>query len=223
MARIVEQLTPLIISINVRNKVRAGHQDHRPVTRSGRRPGRRHRRRQARPRDARRRSAPTSSRSIANTGDDVEIYGAYVSPDPDLVTFWLADRIDERGWGLDGDTFDVMDGLRELGVEVWFNLGDRDLAIGHRARATARRRRAADRGPRGDRRGARRPRTGAADERPAGPHAGARPRQVVAASGVHDQGARRGARSTTSTSAAPAPPAPSPEVARRDRRARGRS
>jgi LPPG:FO 2-phospho-L-lactate transferase len=67
---------------------------------------------------------------IANTGDDVEIYGAYVSPDPDLVTFWLADRIDDRGWGLDGDTFAVMDGLRELGVEVWFNLGDRDLAIG---------------------------------------------------------------------------------------------
>jgi LPPG:FO 2-phospho-L-lactate transferase len=67
---------------------------------------------------------------IANTADDVELYGAYVSPDPDLVTFWLADRIDVRGWGLDGDTFQVMDGLRELGVDVWFNLGDRDLAIG---------------------------------------------------------------------------------------------
>jgi LPPG:FO 2-phospho-L-lactate transferase len=73
---------------------------------------------------------------IANTGDDIEIYGAHVAPDPDLVTFWLADRIDERGWGLDGDTFEVMDGLKELGVEVWFNLGDRDLAIGlQRARA----------------------------------------------------------------------------------------
>jgi LPPG:FO 2-phospho-L-lactate transferase len=73
---------------------------------------------------------------VANTGDDVEIYGAHVSPDPDLVSFWLADRIDDRGWGLAGDTFHVMDGLRELGVEVWFNLGDRDLAIGiERARA----------------------------------------------------------------------------------------
>jgi LPPG:FO 2-phospho-L-lactate transferase len=67
---------------------------------------------------------------IANTGDDVELYGAHVSPDPDLVAFWLADRIDARGWGLAGDTFHVMDGLRELGVEVWFELGDRDLAIG---------------------------------------------------------------------------------------------
>jgi len=73
---------------------------------------------------------------IANTADDIAIYGAHVSPDPDLVTFWLADRIDARGWGLDGDTFHVMDGLRELGAEVWFNLGDRDLAIGiERARA----------------------------------------------------------------------------------------
>jgi len=65
---------------------------------------------------------------IANTADDIEIYGAYVSPDPDLVSFWLADAIDARGWGLDGDTFAVMDALRELGADVWFNLGDRDLA-----------------------------------------------------------------------------------------------
>lgn len=75
---------------------------------------------------------------IANTGDDVEIYGGYVSPDPDLVTFWLADRIDARGWGIEGDTFQTMDGLRQLGVDVWFNLGDRDLAIGlERARRLA--------------------------------------------------------------------------------------
>jgi LPPG:FO 2-phospho-L-lactate transferase len=66
---------------------------------------------------------------IANTGDDCEAHRGHVSPDPDLVTFWLADRIDERGWGLAGDTFATMEGLRALGEEVWFNLGDRDLAI----------------------------------------------------------------------------------------------
>jgi LPPG:FO 2-phospho-L-lactate transferase len=66
---------------------------------------------------------------VANTGDDIEVYGGHVSPDPDLVTYWLADRIDERGWGLLDDTFAVMDGLRELGVDVWFALGDRDLAV----------------------------------------------------------------------------------------------
>lgn len=65
---------------------------------------------------------------IANTGDDIEIYGAYVSPDPDLICFWLADLIDERGWGIAGDSFATMDALRALGVDVWFNLGDRDLA-----------------------------------------------------------------------------------------------
>jgi LPPG:FO 2-phospho-L-lactate transferase len=65
---------------------------------------------------------------IANPGDDIEIYGAYVSPDPDLISFWLADLIDARGWGIEGDTFNVMDGLRALDVDVWFNLGDRDLA-----------------------------------------------------------------------------------------------
>ena len=75
---------------------------------------------------------------IANTGDDVEIHGAHVSPDPDLVTFWLADRIDARGWGLAGDTFAVMDALRALGDDVWFALGDRDLALGlRRARRLA--------------------------------------------------------------------------------------
>lgn len=75
---------------------------------------------------------------VANTGDDLEIYGGYVSPDPDLVTFWLGDRIDARGWGIEGDTFQTMDGLRDLGVEVWFNVGDRDLAIGlERARRLA--------------------------------------------------------------------------------------
>jgi LPPG:FO 2-phospho-L-lactate transferase len=66
---------------------------------------------------------------IGNPGDDIEIYGAYVSPDPDIATYWLADRIHERGWGIDGDSFNAMDMLRELGTDVWFNLGDRDLAF----------------------------------------------------------------------------------------------
>ncbi|MFZ2113876.1 MAG: 2-phospho-L-lactate transferase CofD family protein [Solirubrobacteraceae bacterium] len=65
---------------------------------------------------------------IANTGDDIDIYGSHVSPDPDLVSFWLADLINERGWGIEGDTFAVMEALRALGTDVWFNLGDRDLA-----------------------------------------------------------------------------------------------
>src|SRR5215212_99756 len=75
---------------------------------------------------------------VANTGDDVELYGAHVSPDPDLCLFWLADRIDARGWGLEGDTFHAMDRLRARGEDVWFALGDEDLEIGRdRARRLA--------------------------------------------------------------------------------------
>jgi LPPG:FO 2-phospho-L-lactate transferase len=66
---------------------------------------------------------------IANTGDDVEIYGVHVSPDPDLVTYWLADAIDERGYGIRGDTWQVMAALEVAGRPSWFRLGDRDLAM----------------------------------------------------------------------------------------------
>ncbi len=66
---------------------------------------------------------------IANTGDDAEVHGAHVSPDPDLVTYWLADAIDERGYGIAGDTWAVMDALEAAGRPVWFRLGDRDLAM----------------------------------------------------------------------------------------------
>jgi LPPG:FO 2-phospho-L-lactate transferase len=66
---------------------------------------------------------------IANTGDDVDMYGVHVSPDPDLVTYWLADEIDERGYGLRGDTFEVMAALEAAGRPAWFRLGDRDLAM----------------------------------------------------------------------------------------------
>ena len=66
---------------------------------------------------------------IANTGDDVEIYGVHVSPDPDLVTYWLADAIDERGYGIRGDTWEVMRALDSTGRPTWFRLGDRDLAM----------------------------------------------------------------------------------------------
>ena len=66
---------------------------------------------------------------VANTGDDVDVYGVHVSPDPDLVTYWLADAIDERGWGLKDDTWAVMDALEAAGRPHWFRLGDRDLAM----------------------------------------------------------------------------------------------
>ena len=66
---------------------------------------------------------------IANTADDTRIHGLYVSPDPDLVTYWLAGEIDEkRGWGIRDDGFVVHERLERLGAPGWFSLSDRDLA-----------------------------------------------------------------------------------------------
>jgi LPPG:FO 2-phospho-L-lactate transferase len=66
---------------------------------------------------------------IANTADDWEAHGLHVSPDPDLVTYWLADQVDEeRGWGIRDDTFTVHERLEALGAPGWFQLSDRDLA-----------------------------------------------------------------------------------------------
>ncbi|HET7416316.1 MAG TPA: 2-phospho-L-lactate transferase [Solirubrobacterales bacterium] len=66
---------------------------------------------------------------IANTGDDVEALGVHVSPDPDLVTYWLSGEIDEtRGWGIKDDEFNVFERLKQLGAPSWFGLSDRDLA-----------------------------------------------------------------------------------------------
>ena len=66
---------------------------------------------------------------IANTGDDIEILGVHVSPDPDLITYWLSGEIDEqRGWGIRDDSFTVFERLTKLGAPEWFALSDRDLA-----------------------------------------------------------------------------------------------
>ena len=66
---------------------------------------------------------------IANTGDDIETLGVHVSPDPDLVTYWLSGEIDaERGWGIRDDTFTVFERLSRLGAPDWFGLTDLDLA-----------------------------------------------------------------------------------------------
>lgn len=66
---------------------------------------------------------------VVNTGDDIEIAGVDVSPDPDLVTYWLSAEIDEeRGWGIKDDSFTVFDRLVQLGTPDWFRLSDRDLA-----------------------------------------------------------------------------------------------
>lgn len=66
---------------------------------------------------------------IVNTGDDIEMFGLHISPDIDIVAYTLAGIVDEeKGWGIRGDTFHCLEALRRFSCEVWFNLGDRDLA-----------------------------------------------------------------------------------------------
>jgi LPPG:FO 2-phospho-L-lactate transferase len=66
---------------------------------------------------------------VANVGDNFWTYGVYVCPDVDIACYTLAGIADrERGWGLRGDTFEVLGELSKLGEETWFRLGDKDLA-----------------------------------------------------------------------------------------------
>lgn len=64
-----------------------------------------------------------------NTGDDFEHLGLTVCPDIDSVLYALAGINDDvRGWGVAGESWEMMGALGRLGGPTWFNLGDRDLA-----------------------------------------------------------------------------------------------
>lgn len=67
---------------------------------------------------------------VVNTGDDIEMFGLYIAPDLDIVTYTLANIVNpQTGWGITGDTFHCLERLiGYTGGERWFNLGDRDLA-----------------------------------------------------------------------------------------------
>jgi len=72
---------------------------------------------------------PAEITIIVNVGDDTDLYGVRVCPDSDIVTYTLAGLVNqERGFGLTGDTYSVVAGLKTLGVDAWFGLGDRDFA-----------------------------------------------------------------------------------------------
>jgi LPPG:FO 2-phospho-L-lactate transferase len=67
---------------------------------------------------------------IVNTGDDLEWWGLYISPDLDSITYAMAGLLSrERGWGVKGDTFYCLQAMGELGEPIWFHVGDRDLAV----------------------------------------------------------------------------------------------
>ncbi|MCZ7534783.1 MAG: 2-phospho-L-lactate transferase [Acidimicrobiia bacterium] len=72
---------------------------------------------------------PEDVTAIVNTADDDTFHGLHVSPDIDSVVYTLAGASDPvRGWGLEGESYTVLDSLERYGAETWFRLGDRDLA-----------------------------------------------------------------------------------------------
>jgi LPPG:FO 2-phospho-L-lactate transferase len=66
---------------------------------------------------------------IVNTGDDLDYLGVHISPDLDIVTYTLAGIVDkEKGYGIEGDTYNCMAQLERYKAETWFRIGDRDFA-----------------------------------------------------------------------------------------------
>ena len=72
---------------------------------------------------------PFSVTVISNIGDDSDFWGLRVCPDIDIILYTLAGLVDDQtGWGLEGDTSNVLSQLKIFGCEDWFHLGDKDFA-----------------------------------------------------------------------------------------------
>ena len=73
--------------------------------------------------------APGELTVIVNVADDAEHHGLLVCPDLDTIMYTLAGIANrEQGWGVAGDTFTAMAQLARYGAEMWFRIGDADLA-----------------------------------------------------------------------------------------------
>ena len=66
---------------------------------------------------------------IVNVGDNYWLYGVYICPDIDTITYGLSDLLDQdKGWGIKKDTFGFLRQMEIFGEETWFRIGDRDTA-----------------------------------------------------------------------------------------------
>jgi len=74
-------------------------------------------------------SQRTDINVVTNVGDNYWLYGMYICPDIDTITYGLADLLDhDKGWGIKKDTFGFLRQMEILGEETWFRIGDRDTA-----------------------------------------------------------------------------------------------
>lgn len=66
---------------------------------------------------------------VVNTADDFNLWGLRISPDLDTVMYTLAGLANRiQGWGLEDETWSFSEMLRRYGKDIWFRLGDRDVA-----------------------------------------------------------------------------------------------
>lgn len=66
---------------------------------------------------------------VCNTADDFEYLGFPISPDLDTVMYTLAGLNNkQQGWGLEGETWQFMQAMEQVGEQPWFRLGDKDIA-----------------------------------------------------------------------------------------------
>lgn len=66
---------------------------------------------------------------IVNTADDFTYLGLRISPDLDTVCYTLAGMANPvTGWGRKNETWRVLETLQQMGMPVWFQIGDADLA-----------------------------------------------------------------------------------------------
>jgi LPPG:FO 2-phospho-L-lactate transferase len=73
---------------------------------------------------------PESLLIAVNVGDDFEHLGLTICPDLDTVLYTLAGLVHaQQGWGRADESWAVLDELRRLSGETWFQLGDRDIAL----------------------------------------------------------------------------------------------
>jgi len=74
-------------------------------------------------------SQRTDINVVTNVGDNYWLYGMYICPDIDTITYGLADLLDhDKGWGIKKDTFGFLRQMEIFGEETWFRIGDRDTA-----------------------------------------------------------------------------------------------
>ncbi|MGN6624843.1 MAG: 2-phospho-L-lactate transferase [Candidatus Nitrosocosmicus sp.] len=65
---------------------------------------------------------------VSNVADNFWFNGLYVCPDIDTIVYGLSNKLDKKkGWGIEKDSFNFLNYMKDIGEESWFGLGDKDL------------------------------------------------------------------------------------------------